>query len=121
MVMIERRPVHHILGDNSTLDNESIADDRREIQTSFITFKPQDPPGGTSCKACLAGATLRRADKSSSYLPHYGKMTRAGLVELPDPPDSPTRRTLLENQRDCSECNKNWNKPAAVEDGNKSV
>lgn len=122
MVMIERRPVHQILGDGSPLDSDGIADERRELQTSFITFKPQDPQSGSNCKACLAGASLRRADKSSSYLPHYGKMTRAGLVELPDPSESPTHRTLLDNaHRDCSECNKNYEQQASQEVGNKSV
>lgn len=99
-------------------------DSGRQLQTSFITFKPQPPPT-SPCRGCTQyeqRPTLRRADKSSSALPHYGKLTRNGNIEELAAPSDSAQLAMLD-KRDCVECiqERRASRGDMTESGNKSV
>ena len=106
-------------------------DSSRQLQTSFITFKPtpQSRLNNSPCRSCTLydqRPTLRRADKSSSALPHYGILAPKGtLGDMCAPDDSSTVQSALLDKRPsntCAECIQERNAVGeVVESGNKSV
>ncbi len=132
MCMVETYPIRRILNENPTSGGEEESggegDPARQVQTSFITFKPQNVtlPPCQGCKSPPAQA-LKRADKSSSNLPHYGRLTRAGCIGTLDDCDNRTKTLPLEKwgpTPGCVECARDWNSNkelSTLEQDNKSV
>ena len=119
MCIIENE--NETMRDLQRINEENTEND--QLQTSFITFKPQPRLSTLSCRSCapLDQIPLRRADKSSSSLPHYGKITRNGNLEELCAEEVPLPVLCDLRRPSCTECVKENANARERDSGNLSV